>query len=46
MKPNIGIATFLSIQIVRNRIPRNLNAMNNVDFPIPNATLEFILKLA
>ena len=31
MKPNMGIATFLGIQIVRNHIPRNLDARNNVD---------------
>ena len=37
MKPNIGIATFLGIQIVRNHILRNLDARNNVNSPIPNA---------
>ena len=39
MKPNIRIVTFLGIQIVRNHIPRNLNAKSNVDFLIPNATI-------
>ena len=39
MKPNMGIATFLGIQIARNHIPRNLNAWNNVDSPLPNVTL-------
>ena len=39
MKPNIGIATFLNIQIVRNYITTNLDARDNVNSPIPNATL-------
>ena len=39
MKPNIGIATFLDIQIARNYIPRNLDVKSNVDSPVPNATL-------
>ena len=39
MKPNIETATFLSIQIARNYIPRNLDAMSNMDSPVPNATL-------
>lgn len=38
MKPNIGIAIFLGIQIVKNHIPRSLDARNNVDSPVPNAT--------
>ena len=41
MKPNIRIATFLSIQIVRNHIFRNLDARSNVDSVVPNATSEF-----
>ena len=39
IKPNIGIATFLSIQIVMNYISRNLDVRSNVDFPVPNVTL-------
>ena len=39
MKPNIGIATFLGIQIAKNHIPRNLDAINNMDSPVPNTTL-------
>ena len=39
IKPNIGIATFLGIQIVRNHIPRNLDARNNVNSSVPNATI-------
>ena len=38
MKPNIGIATFLDIQIAKNHIPMNLDTRNNVDSPVPNAT--------
>ena len=38
IKPNIGIVTFLSIQIARHHIPSNLNVRNNVDFLVPNAT--------
>ena len=38
MKPNIEIATFLDIQIAKNHIPMNLDARNNVDFLVPNAT--------
>ena len=34
MKPNIRIVTFLGIQIVRNHIPRNLDAKSNMDFLI------------
>ena len=45
MKPNIGIATFLGIQIVRNHIFRNLDARSNVDSLVPNATLEFRYSL-
>ena len=40
MKPNIGIATFLGIQITRNYIPMNLDVRGNVDPLVPNATLE------
>ena len=40
MKPNIGKATFLGIQIVRNHIPRNLDAKSNMDFLIRNVTLK------
>ena len=40
MKPNIGIATFLGIQIVRNHISRNLDVRSNVDSLIPNVTLK------
>ena len=39
MKPNIRIATFRGIQIVRNHIPRNLDARNNVNSSVPNATI-------
>ena len=38
MKPNIGIVTFLGIQITRNYIPKNLDIRSNVDFLVPNAT--------
>ena len=38
MKPNIRIITFIGIQIARNHILKNLNAMSNVDFLVPNAT--------
>ena len=38
IKPNIGIATFLGIQIARNHILRNLDVRSNVDSPVPNAT--------
>ena len=41
MKPNIRIVTFLGIQIVRNHILRNLDAMSNVDSPVPNDTSKF-----
>jgi len=37
-KQNIGIVIFQSIQIARQRIPRNLDAEKNVDSPVPNAT--------
>ena len=40
MKPNIGKATFLGIQIARNHIPRNLDARSNMDFLIRNVTLK------
>ena len=38
MKQNIGIATFLGIQIAKNHILKNLNVRSNVDSPVPNAT--------
>ena len=38
MKLNIGIATFLGIQIAKNHILKNLNVRSNVDSPVPNAT--------
>ena len=37
-KPNIGIATFLGIQIARNHILRNLDVRSNVDSLVPNVT--------
>ena len=37
VKPNIGIFTFLGIQIAKHHTPSNLNAKSNVDSPIPNA---------
>ena len=43
MKPNIEIATFLGIQIVRNHIPRNLDVRSNVDSLVPNATLSVFM---
>ena len=39
MKPNIRIATFRGIQIVRNHIPRNLDVRNNVNSSVSNATI-------
>ena len=33
MKPNIGIATFLNIQIAMNHISRNLDARSNMNSP-------------
>ena len=33
IKANIGIVTFLGIQITRYHIPSNLDARSNVDFP-------------
>ena len=41
MKPNIGITTFVGIQIARNHIPRNLDARSNVDSLVPNVTLKY-----
>ena len=38
-KPNIRIVTFENIQIARHHIPRNLDAVSNVDSPVPNAAL-------
>ena len=38
IKPNIGIITFLGIQIARYHIFRNLDARSNMDSSIPNAT--------
>ena len=38
MKPNIRIATFLSIQIVRNHILKNLDIRSNMDSLVPNIT--------
>ena len=38
MKQNIGITTFLDIQIAKNHIPKNLDARSNVNSPVPNVT--------
>ena len=38
MKPNIRIATFLGIQMVRNHILKNLDVRSNMDSLVPNIT--------
>ena len=40
MKSNIGITTFLGIQIVRIHIPKNLNTKNNGGFPCTKCHLK------
>ena len=44
MKPNIGIATSLGIQMAMNHILRNLDAKSNMNSPVPNITLELEKK--
>ena len=44
MKPNIGIATSLGIQMAKNHILRNLDAKSNMNSPVPNITLELEKK--
>ena len=38
IKSNIRVVTFLGIQIARHHIARNLDARNDMDSPVPNAT--------